>query len=87
MKRTAVAALMLLASLAAVPAFADADDDKWVAVCMKDNAGASVGTDVVKKYCVCMNNKMDSNETRTITQWEKANPNARKACEAAAGWN
>jgi hypothetical protein len=29
---------------------------------------------------------MDSNETRSITQWEKANPGARKDCERQAGW-
>ncbi|KAA0580837.1 hypothetical protein [Azospirillum sp. Sh1] len=67
------------------PAMAD-DNAKWVAQCMKDNADAKVPEAVVNKYCVCMNEKMDDNETRTITQWEKANPQARKACEKAAGW-
>lgn len=62
------------------------DNAKWVAQCMKDNADAKVPESVVNKYCVCMNNKMDDNETRTITQWEKANPQARKACEKVAGW-
>ena len=27
----------------------------------------------VKRYCVCMNDKMDENETRSVSQWEKAN--------------
>lgn len=71
---------------AGAPALAD-DNAKWVAQCMKDNADAKVPESVVKKYCVCMNDKMDDNETRTITQWEKANPQARKACEKAAGWD
>ena len=62
------------------------DNAKWVAQCMKDNADAKVPESVVNKYCVCMNNKMDDNETRTIIQWEKANPQARKACEKVAGW-
>ena len=62
------------------------DNAKWVAQCMKDNADAKVPEAVVNKYCVCKNEKMDDNETRTITQWEKANPQARKACEKAAGW-
>lgn len=62
------------------------DNAKWVAQCMKDNADAKVSETVVNKYCVCMNDKMDNNETRTITQWEKANPEARKACEKVAGW-
>jgi hypothetical protein len=34
-----------------------------------------------------MNVKMSDNETRSITQREKANPNARRACEREAGWN
>ena len=62
------------------------DNAKWVAQCMKDNADAKVSEAIVNKYCTCMNNKMDDNETRTITQWEKANPEARKACEKVAGW-
>ena len=33
-----------------------------------------------------MNNKMSSNETRSITQWEKANPKASEACGREAGW-
>ncbi|PWC33593.1 hypothetical protein [Azospirillum sp. TSO35-2] len=70
---------------AAAPVLAD-DNAKWVAQCMKDNSDAKVSEAVVNKYCVCMNNKMDDSETRTITQWEKANPEARKACEKAAGW-
>lgn len=41
---------------------------------------------IVRPYCVCMNEKMEDNETRSITQWEKANPNARRACERQAGW-
>lgn len=66
---------------------AQADDNaKWVAQCLKDNSDAKVSEAIVNKYCVCMNDKMDNNETRTITQWEKANPEARKACEKVAGW-
>lgn len=64
-----------------------ADDAKWVAQCLVDNADAKVAKEIVVKYCTCMNEKMDNNETRTITQWEKANPTARKACEKLAGWN
>jgi hypothetical protein len=33
-----------------------------------------------------MNNKMSDNETRSISQWEKANPKARAACDREAGW-
>ncbi|RJF82159.1 hypothetical protein D3877_19060 [Azospirillum cavernae] len=66
---------------------AQADDNaKWVAQCQKDNSDAKVSPDVVTKYCTCMNNKMSDSETRTITEWEKANPQSRKACEKEAGW-
>lgn len=63
-----------------------ADDKKWVAQCVKDNKDEGAAPDVVKKYCVCMNDKMDENETRSISQWEKANPQAMKDCEKKAGW-
>ena len=41
---------------------------------------------VVLKYCTCMNNKMDNNETQSITQWEKTHVAERKACDKEAGW-
>jgi hypothetical protein len=64
-----------------------ADDMKWINRCISDNRGEPGGTPaIVRAYCICMNEKMDSNETRSITQWEKANPGARKACEREAGW-
>jgi hypothetical protein len=67
-------------------AFADADDTKWIAQCLKDNKDEGAKEEVVYKYCVCMNDKMDSNETKTISQWEKTHPDERKACEKKAGW-
>ena len=57
-----------------------ADDRKWVAQCVRDNAGTASAA-VIRAYCVCMNDKMDDNETRSISVWEKANPNAMRACE------
>lgn len=62
-----------------------ADDVKWINQCMKDNKGGAK-EDVVRKYCVCMNNKMDDNETLSITQWEKTHPKERAACDREAGW-
>ena len=65
----------------------NADDLKWVNQCIDDNKGEPGGTPpVVRAYCICMNEKMDDNETRSVTQWEKANPGARRACERQAGW-
>ncbi|TCR64892.1 hypothetical protein [Bosea sp. BK604] len=79
---TAVAFALLAAQAASAQS---ADDTKWIGQCMVDNAGGAADA-VVRKYCTCMNNKMDNNETRTITQWEKANPQARAACDKEAGW-
>jgi hypothetical protein len=36
---------------------------------MRDNKDEGARTDVVRKYCECMNDKMSNNETRSITQW------------------
>ncbi len=81
------AALILGAAIAlSGPARADADDMKWVSKCLKDNADAKVSVDVVSKYCTCMNDKMDSNETKSISAWEKTHPTEMKACEKEAGW-
>jgi hypothetical protein len=87
--KLAALALALVASAAASNAvFAqamNADDLKWVNQCIVDNkGGASDAT--IRKYCVCMNEKMDNNETRSITEWEKANPRARAACDKESGW-
>jgi hypothetical protein len=41
---------------------------------------------IVRAYCMCMNEKMDENETKSITQWEKTHPAERKACDKQAGW-
>jgi hypothetical protein len=63
------------------------DDLKWINQCISDNKGEKGATpEIVRAYCICMNEKMDDNETRSITQWEKANPRARIACEKQAGW-
>ncbi len=67
--------------------FAGSDDAKWVARCIQDNKDAKVSIDVITKYCTCMNNKMDDNETKTITQWEKTHPAEMAACDKEAGWD
>jgi hypothetical protein len=85
-----VAALLLLAAStfvggAAVAQKMDADDVKWINQCIADNKGAAADA-IIRKYCQCMNDKMDSNETRSISQWEKSNPRARAACDKESGW-
>jgi hypothetical protein len=66
--------------------FAGADDTKWVNQCIVDNKGEGAKPEVVKKYCECMNSKMDDNETKSISQWEKTHEKEQKECSAKAGW-
>jgi hypothetical protein len=86
MRFAAAAALLAACALTSSAAFAvTADDVKWINQCIKDNKG-DAKEEVVRKYCTCMNNKMDDNETQTITQWEKSHPKERAACDKEAGW-
>jgi len=82
--------LLVAAFIAPSAGFAqkmNADDLKWVNRCIDDNKGEPGATPaIVRAYCICMNEKMDDNETRTITQWEKSHPDERKACDKQAGW-
>ncbi|MBF0560959.1 MAG: hypothetical protein HQL37_02865 [Alphaproteobacteria bacterium] len=86
MKYVAFAVLFLGAMILNDKAYAGADDTKWVTKCLQDNTDAKVSVDVVTKYCTCMNNKMDENETRSINTWEKSHPKEQAACDAEAGW-
>jgi hypothetical protein len=58
---------------------------EWINQCVQDNKGGASDA-VIRKYCMCMNEKMGNNETRSIIEWEKANPAARQACDRASGW-
>ena len=84
----AAAALFLAASSYAVkPALAATTDDvKWINQCVEDNKNEGAKKEVVLKYCTCMNNKMDDNESRSITQWEKTHKKEQAACSKEAGW-
>jgi hypothetical protein len=65
----------------------NADDVKWINQCIRDNQGEPGATpQIVRAYCVCMNEKMDNNESQSITQWEKSHPAERKACDKQSGW-
>jgi hypothetical protein len=86
MKTIAVALLFGASLLISAAAYADADDAKWVAQCVKDNQNEKASVEVITKYCTCMNNKMSSNETQSITQWEKTHVAERQACDKEAGW-
>jgi hypothetical protein len=63
------------------------DDVKWVNQCVRDSASYPVSQQVKVMYCTCMVSKMSDNETRSVTQWERANPGARDDCARRAGWN
>ncbi|HJQ60352.1 MAG TPA: hypothetical protein VJ890_25835 [Vineibacter sp.] len=81
------AAVILIGCLVAGSAFAQTDDVKWVNQCVKDSAGYQVSEQVKVMYCTCMVGKMNDKETRSVTQWEQANPEAAKDCARRAGWN
>lgn len=84
--RNAVAASLIVLFGLASAARADSDDVKWIAQCMKDNQDAKVEASVIQKYCSCMNNKMSSSESQSISQWEKTHKTEREACDKEAGW-
>ncbi|MEW6257258.1 MAG: hypothetical protein AB1592_14995 [Pseudomonadota bacterium] len=77
---------LALAGIGAARAQQNSDDVKWITQCVSDNKDEGQEAPVILAYCTCMNNKMSSNETRSITQWEKSNPRAMEACSAEAGW-
>ena len=87
----ALAAAAVLAGVAlGAPAYAASDDAKWVAKCVSDNAGAkNVSVEIIAKYCTCMNNEMDDNETLSITAWEKTSKGkvAMASCDKKSGWD
>ena len=87
MRTIAIALLLGASALAPRPTLAATTDDvKWINHCVDDNKNEGAKKEVVLKYCTCMNNKMDDNETRSITQWEKTHESEAKACSKAAGW-
>ncbi len=65
---------------------ATADDVKWINQCIRDNKDEKAKPEVIRKYCECMNNKMDDNETQSITQWEKTHVKERTECDRVSGW-
>jgi len=68
------------------PAWADADDVAWINKCTKDNQKEGASADIIQKWCTCMNNKMSSSETLSITAWEKGHPAEVAACDKESGW-
>ena len=86
-KLATIAALSVLTAVLAGPATAQTTDDvKWINQCVSDNKDEGQTQQVVLSYCTCMNNQMGNNESRSITQWEKANPQKMEMCSGRAGW-
>ena len=88
MKLVAVALMLAGSAMANTAVLAqkmNADDLKWVNACITDNKGGASDA-VIRAYCICMNEKMDNNETQSITQWEKTHPAERAACDKQSGW-
>lgn len=86
MKLAAAVLFLLVSLMASSIAYADANELKWIARCLQDNANAKVATEVVIKYCTCMTDKMDRSETQSVTEWEKTHPVERAACDRESGW-
>lgn len=87
MIKIAVPLITLAALTTALPALAASSDDaKWVAQCIQDNASSKAPVETITKYCTCMNDKMDENETKSISQWEKSHPKEMAECDKVAGW-
>ena len=88
--KTSIAFFAVLLALgfasSTTPARADADDVAWIAKCMRDNQKESATPDVINKWCTCMNNKMSSGETLSISAWEKSHPAEVAACDKESGW-
>ncbi len=68
------------------PARADADDAAWIKKCVNDNKKEGASAAVVAAYCSCMTAKMSSNETLSVTAWEKSHPAEMAACDKESGW-
>ena len=84
------AALFALLAFVATPALATegkpTDDAKWIAACIADNKGEGQSEAVVVGYCTCMTGEMSDAETRSVTEWEKANPKVMEKCSKESGW-
>jgi hypothetical protein len=84
--RTAI--LVIVASLIASGAAAQGTDDaRWVDQCVRDSASYNVSERVKVLYCSCMVSKMSDSESRSVTQWERANQSAARDCAKRAGWS
>jgi len=82
-----IAALSFVGCLVASAALATTDDVRVVNQCVADSAGYAVSEKIKIMYCTCMVGKMSENETRSVSQFEEANPRMRDDCAKRAGWD
>lgn len=87
MKFIATSFIACLIATSATAQTKQTDDVRWVNQCVRDSAGYNVSEQVKIMYCSCMVSRMSDNETRSVTQWEQANPRIRDDCARRAGWN
>ena len=76
----------LAIAAASAPAYAGADDAAWIKKCVSDNKREGATPEVVAAYCACMNGRMSSDETLSVTAWEKSHPDDMAACDKESGW-
>jgi hypothetical protein len=68
-------------------AMAQTAEVRLVNQCVRDSASYPVSEQVKTMYCTCMVTRMPDGETRSVTQFERANPAIRDDCARRAGWN
>lgn len=85
--RSAIVALSLSA-LCFVPLVASAAEmnKDRVEQCVKDNDGAKVQPDIIRRYCACMSEKIGNTDALSVTEWERTHPKEREECDNFSGW-
>lgn len=87
MKKLMLVVATAILSLSVInPVFADADDNAWILKCISDNKDQNQSSEVIESYCRCMNGKMSSDETQSVTTWEKTHKAETDMCSKQAGW-
>ena len=81
-----MAFIILLSGFITMPVFADASDIAWIKQCISDNQNQGQSATTIQNYCTCMNGKMTSAETLSITAWSKSHKTEEEACAKDAGW-
>ena len=87
--RNIVSSLLIAAALGvlgASAALADADAAAWIKKCVADNKRVKATPEVVAAYCSCMNGKMLSDKSLSVTAREKTHPTEMAACDKESGW-